>query len=152
MKVLNCINILEKKMKFLIFGLLSFLIIFTEARIEFTQTAKDCIAEIKTDEETIRSILEENPLFPEDNELVLKFVECKYRSHINDNNEIIADDSLKDYVTEILAKRLNGKTKLAALIANDCVEHCKDQKGDSKGKTGVKLVNCVKQRFWEYVK
>lgn len=82
---------------------------------------------------------------------MLKFTECKYRPYINDNNEIIANDKLKEYVAEILSKRLDGKTKLAALIANDCVEHCKDRKGESKGKTAVRLVNCVKERFWEYV-
>lgn len=83
--------------------------------------------------------------------MAAKFFECIYRSNINDNNEIIVDNKLKDYITNILSKRLEGKTKLAALIANDCLEHCKDRKGDSKGQTAIKVMNCVKERFWEYM-
>ncbi|KAF2887307.1 hypothetical protein ILUMI_18866 [Ignelater luminosus] len=140
-------------MKFLIFGLLGFFAVATEAKVEYTQTAKDCLSEINTDEDAMRSILNEDKLFPEDNELAVKFFECIYRSNINDNNEIVVDDKLKDYITQIISRRLEGKTESAsaASIANDCLEHCKDRKGDSKGQTAIKVMNCVKERFVEYV-
>ncbi|KAF2898664.1 hypothetical protein ILUMI_07513 [Ignelater luminosus] len=139
-------------MKFLIFGLLAFFAISIEAKYDFSETAKNCLTEIKSDEDTVRGILEEDKLFPEDNELAVKFFECMYHTNINDDNEMIVDDKMKHRVTEILTDRLDGKEKLAALIADDCLEHCKDRKGDSKGKTAIKVVNCIRERTWEYMK
>lgn len=97
----------------------------------------------------MRSILDEHKLFPEDNELALKFFECIYRTNVNDDHEMIVDDKLKNRVRDILTKRLDGKEKLAALMADDCIEHCKDLKGDSNGKTVIKVVNCIRERTWE---
>lgn len=79
------------------------------------------------------------------------FLGCVLGFYISDNNELIVDDKLRHLVTNIFLSRLNGKQKLAALVADDCIKHCKDTKDDNQGKAAVKITICLKERFDNYI-
>lgn len=84
------------------------------------------------------------------NELIMKFMGCCMRNFISDTNELKMNDDLKTYITQLFTNMLHGRKKLALLVAEDCLNHCKGLKGDNAGATAVKAMDCMVSRLIEF--
>ncbi|KAF2901041.1 hypothetical protein ILUMI_05145 [Ignelater luminosus] len=138
-------------MKSLIFAVSILIFLFINKATTASIADKLCLEKANTDEETLKSLVRPNAPIPVDNEILGAYLECVMDPYINDNNELIVDDKLKQFVTDGVLARLDAKPKLAALIADGCIKHCKDTKGDNKRKAAVNTAVCIQKKFVEYM-
>lgn len=101
------------------------------------------MTEVGTNEEEIRNLVNDKGILPEGDATLEKFSECCLGGYITDTNEITIDDNFRTYWTNLFTIRFEGRRRLATLVADNCLEHCKTTKGDTKGKAGVKMYNCM---------
>ncbi|KAK4887734.1 hypothetical protein RN001_004005 [Aquatica leii] len=123
-----------------------------EHAFPYTSIATNCMKELDIKEETIRKLVPEKETIPMEDETVLKFFECTFRDFLDDKKELVANDDFRKYVIDAFKIRMKSFTmELVKLVADDCIDHCKNIKGDTKGIVGVKIMNCLKDRFHVYI-
>ncbi|KAF2893980.1 hypothetical protein ILUMI_12197, partial [Ignelater luminosus] len=126
-----------------ILGLISAVTVQARYDIQFTKTAKDCVTEVGSDEDSIRNLVSDKGILNEGDKTLEKFTECCLRTFITDTNEITINDTFKAYWTNLFAIHLRGRRRLATLVVDKCLEECKTTKGVTKGKAAVKMYNCM---------
>ncbi|KAK5644013.1 hypothetical protein RI129_007858 [Pyrocoelia pectoralis] len=131
--------------------ILCFVAVFGDKPYEYSKIAKECITTLKLNEKEIRDLVPEVGEIPTDNEVVLKFFECCFRDFINNNGRVVENKKFKDYIRSCFEIRMtNAKHSLVKLVAKDCINQCKHIRGKSNGETGIKVMNCLKNKFQEY--
>ena len=123
-----------------------------DSTFEYTGIAKQCIEKIGSNEETIRKLVPEVGEISVDNDVILKFFECCFQDFIDDKGNIDDNEKFNEYVEMCFSFRMhNAKPCLIKLVSKECINHCKHVKGKNNGETGVKVMNCLKAKFQDYV-
>lgn len=109
------------------------------------------MSKLQLSEENVRENVPERSDISEDNVIAQNFLGCCFNDFLSDSNALILNEDLKNYIADAFAVRLDGRRKLAKLLADECLERCKDAKGDTKEQTAVKALNCLKTELREYM-
>ncbi|KAF5305923.1 hypothetical protein FQR65_LT07534 [Abscondita terminalis] len=123
-----------------------------ETAYEYTEIAKRCMKEVGLNEDTVRKLVPEKETIPSDNAEVLKFFKCCFKDFIGDDGKLIESKDFSNYVEAAFSYRFkDSKHALVVLVAQDCIDHCKDVKGESTEIAAVNIMNCLKDRLHHYL-